>query len=142
PLTFEARHDRINQVGATFSKDMGRFVLKGEAVHTSGRKFNTTDLSAPNGLVPSDTLAYVVGVDVPLARIWRVNAQYYARRYFDHRDGMVWDKNEQGATLLVNRQFGDSLEAEVLLVSSLNGGGYMVRPKVVWQMDANWRGTA
>lgn len=142
PLTFEARHDRINQVGATFSKDMGRFVLKGEAVHTSGRKFNTTDLSAPNGLVPSDTLDYVVGVDVPLARIWRVNAQYYARRYFDHRDGMVWDKNEQGATLLVNRQFGDSLEAEVLLVSSLNGGGYMVRPKVVWQMDANWRGTA
>jgi len=142
PLTFEARHDRINQIGTTFSKDMGRFVLKGEAVHTAGRQFNTTDLAAPNGLVASDTLDYVVGVDVPIGQVWRVNTQYYARRYLNHREGLVWDKSEEGATLLVNRQFGDDLEAEVLLVSSLNGGGYMLRPKVVWQMDANWRGTA
>lgn len=142
PLTYEARHDRINQIGATFSKDLGFAVLKGEAVHTAGRKFNTTDPSAPFGLVSSDTLDYVVGLDVPLASVWRVNTQYYARTHFDHREGMVWDKNEQGATLLVNRQFGDALEAEVLWAASLNGGGYMLRPKVVWQMDANWRGMA
>ena len=41
--------------------------------------------------------------------------------------------------MLVNRSFGDSLEAEVLYVATFNRGDYMVRPKVVWQMDPVWR---
>lgn len=142
PLIFVPRHDRIRQIGATFSKDMGRFVLKGEAVHTHGRQFNTTDLSAPFGLRPSGTLDYVVGVDVPIAGTWRINAQYYARAFFNHADALGVDRNEQGATLLVNHAFSDALEAEILVVSSLNREDYMLRPKVVWQMTPQWRGTA
>ena len=84
PLVFEPRHDRIRQIGATFSKDMGSFVFKGEAVHTHGRKFNTTDPAARFGLQSSGTLDYVLGVDVPIRGTWRVNAQYYARTFLDH----------------------------------------------------------
>ncbi|MEO8410279.1 MAG: DUF1302 family protein, partial [Propionivibrio sp.] len=36
---YEARHDRINQFGATLSKDLGPVMLKGEAVYTRGRQF-------------------------------------------------------------------------------------------------------
>ncbi|WP_228720669.1 DUF1302 family protein [Nitrogeniibacter mangrovi] len=142
PLVFTPRHDRIRQVGATFSKDLGSFVLKGEAVHTHGRKFNTNNPAAPYGLEASDTLDYVVGVDVPIGADWRVNAQYYGRTYYGHNDWMDWDRNEQGWTLLVNHAFTDALEAEVLMVSALNREDYMIRPKVVWQMTPVWRGIA
>jgi hypothetical protein len=140
PLEFTPRHDRIRQVGMTFSKDLGRFVLKGEAVHTDGRKFNTADPAAPYGLKASETMDYVVGVDVPLGD-WRINAQYYGRTFFGHEDEMAWDRNEQGLTLLVNHEFSERLEAEVLVVSGLNRDDYMIRPKVVWQMTPVWRGT-
>ena len=142
PLVFEPRHDRIRQIGATFSKDMGSFVFKGEAVHTHGRKFNTLDPAATFGLKESGTLDYVLGVDVPIRGIWRINAQYYARTFFDHDPSMGVKRNEQGASLLVNHEFSDALEAEVLLVTSVNRDDYMLRPKVVWQMSPAWRGTA
>lgn len=142
PLVFEPRHDRIRQIGATFSKDMGNFVLKGEAVHTHGRKFNTTDPAALFGLKESGTLDYVLGVDVPIGGSWRVNTQYYARTFLDHSPSMGIKRNEDGVTLLVNHEFNDALEAEVLLVSSLRRDDYMLRPKVIWQMSPAWRGTA
>lgn len=141
-VTYTPRHERIRQIGTTFSKDMGQFVFKGEAVHTKGRKFNTDTLSAADGLSESETVDYVVGVDIPVGERWRFNAQYYGRTYLDHEAGMAVDRNEQGVTLLVNRSFDRGLEAEVLVVSSLNKSDYMVRPKVVWQFTPEWRGIA
>ncbi len=142
PIVFTPKHDRIRQVGVTFSKDMNAFVLKGEAVHTHGRKFNTSDLTARYGLKESETLDYVIGADIPLGNDWRINAQYYARSFFGHDEGMAWDRNEQGVTLLVNHAFNEKLEAEVLVVAGLNRDDTMIRPKVVWQMTPLWRGTA
>lgn len=38
--TYQARHDRIHQYGATLSKDFGDVVFKTESVYTHGRSFN------------------------------------------------------------------------------------------------------
>ncbi len=138
--TFELRHDRIHQVGATMSKDLGRFVLKGEAVHTRGRRFLSEDPTAPFGLKESDSLEYVVGVDVPVEDVWRINLQHYARLLHDHDSAVVPDRYEYGLTLLVNRKFGSRFEAEVLMVSGLNRPDYMLRPKLVWHITQEWRG--
>lgn len=132
---FELRHDRIRQLGLTMSKDFGNFVLKGEAVHTEGRRHLTETL----GLKASDTLEYVVGVDIPIRDVWRVNVQHYARIYYSHDDSLPFDEYEKGVTLLVNRRFGDEFEAEVLLVAGLNRPDYMLRPKLVWNVSRNWR---
>lgn len=134
--TFELRHDRIRQVGATMSKDLGALVLKGEAVHTRGRRFLTADL----GLRGSDTLEYVVGVDIPVEDVWRVNLQHYARLLYSDDASIPTDRYETGLTLLVNRKFGDDFEAEVLVVSGLNRPDYMLRPKLVWNISREWRG--
>lgn len=139
PTGLELRNDRIKQVGGTFSKDYGSFVLKGEAVHTSGRKFLLVDQFARFGLKASDTLDYVVGADVASGD-WRVNLQLYGRHAFDHDKSLGFDRDETGYTLLVNRRFGDRFEAEVLYVSSLNRSDYMLRPKVIWNITQEWRG--
>ncbi len=132
----EIRRDRIRQTGGTFSKDLGRFVLKGEAVHTSGRSFAAPD---PFSMKSAATLDYVVGADVPYGD-WRVNLQVFGRRTLDHDRAFGFDRNETGYTLLVNRSFGDRFEAEVLYVSSFNRSDYMLRPKLIWNITQEWRG--
>ena len=138
-VVFTPRHDRIRQVGGTFSKDLGGAVFKGELVHTHGRALNTADPAAPNGLHETDMADMVVGLDVPVRDVWRVNGQLFGRRHFSADPLTGVDANETGYSLLLNRSFGDSLEAEVLYVATFNRGDFMVRPKVVWQMDPLWR---
>ena len=41
---YQARHDRIDQFGATLAKDLGPAVFKAEAVYTQGRSYNVTRL--------------------------------------------------------------------------------------------------
>ncbi|THF63668.1 hypothetical protein E6C76_13850 [Pseudothauera nasutitermitis] len=135
----ETRHDRIRQTGLTFSKDLGVAVLKGEAVHTHGRGFLTGDPAARFGLKRSDTVDYVLGLDVPVQDVWRFNVQYYARVFDDHDRWMPNERHERGMTFLVNRKLRDDLEFEVLYVSSLERSDYMLRPKLVWRIDADWR---
>jgi len=137
--TFELRHDRIRQVGGTVSKDLGAFVLKGEAVHTHGRSMNTADPTAPFGLKASNTFDYIVGVDIPVADRWRFNIQHYGHVISSHEAAMGVERHERGLTLLVNRKFGDDVEAEVLLASSIEHKDYMVRPKVAWRVTPDWR---
>lgn len=137
--SFELRHDRIRQVGGTFSKDMGQFVLKGEAVHTRGRRFSTLDPVAPFGLRVSDTLDYAVGVDVPVGSDWRFNVQYFERLHFNHADSMMVERNEPGATFQLVRTFGSEFEFEFLAASSLIRRDYMLRPKLTWKFAPEWR---
>lgn len=94
--SFEPRHDRIQQLGGTLSKDFGDFVLKGEFVHTHGRRFNVFNDTPPIfGMRRSDTLDYVVGVDIPTGD-WRFNAQLFARTLFSHQDAMGVERHEPG----------------------------------------------
>lgn len=139
PAEFELRHDRIRQAGGTFSKDLGDFVVKGEFVHTRGRRFNTEAAAAAYGLVESDTLDYALGVDVPVGDRWRFNTQYFERIQYDHRPGMLTDRAERGMTFQAVRKFGDALEFELLAAWSLNREDYMVRPKLTWQFAPAWR---
>lgn len=134
----ELRHERIDQVGGTFSKDLGSFVLKGEAVHTSGRGVNTFRPGPMVGLVGTDMVDYAFGVDLPSGD-WRFNVQYYGRRLDDHRPGMMMDRHEQGVSLQVVHGAGTDIEAEVLAVTSLNRSDYSLRPKLSWKFAPAWR---
>ena len=135
---FELHHDRISQLGGTFSKDIGNFVLKGEAVHTSGRRHLSMVPAAPNAVKPSDTIDYVVGIDLPRGD-WRMNAQVFGRRALDHDPSFLFDRTESGYTLLFNRQLGSRFEAEMLYARSFNRTDYMLRPKAVWKIRQQWR---
>ena len=137
------RHERLHQVGGTFSKDMGSFVLKGEGVHTRGRSLNTfTPIGVPGafavGLAPTDMVDYALGVDIP-AGDWRFNVQYYGRWLEDHHPLMMSERNETGVTFQVVHGVGSNLETELLAVSSLNRSDYMLRPKVSWKFSPAWR---
>jgi len=139
PQVFYPRHDRIWQAGGTLAKDLGTFVLKAEAVYTDGHSFNVTDLLDSDGVVKQNTLDWVVGMDFNPTTETRLNAQLFQRIFFDHAPNILFDQYESGISLLVNHKFPHNWEAEALLIHSLNRSDWMVRPKLTWGFQPNWR---
>jgi hypothetical protein len=140
-LVFTPRHERIWQVGGTLGKDLGPSVLKAEVIYASGRKFNVTRLSEPTGVVEQDTLDYAVGLDFTLGRDTRLNFQLFQRFFGEHDSDLVHEKHEDGVTLLLSTKLGADWEPELLLIQSLNRTDRLVRTRLGWLPERNWRVT-
>ena len=137
-VVYTPRHDRIWQLGSTLAKDLGPAVAKAEAIYTSGRKHNVTRLTAPDGLVPQDTLDYVIGLDFTFGQTTRLNLQYFERVFRDYDEDLLQDRREGGITLLLGGKLG-VLEPELLVIQSVNRRDRLVRTKVGWSPSTNWR---
>jgi len=139
PPVFQPRHDQIDQFAATVTKDIGSAVFKGELVYTDGRQFNVERPSAPNGLVRQNTLDYALGLDFNLPAETRLNVQFFQRVYFGYDPGIFSDRVENGASVLLNGKLWQKLEAQALLMHSLNRSDWMFRPRLSWNFQRNWR---
>lgn len=135
---FTPKHQMITQYGATASKDFGRFLMKGEAVYTVGRNFNTLSLDDGDGVTSQNFIDYIVSVEVPFEDDSRLNAQFFQRRFNNRDANIIPRKIESGASLFWSGKWG-KLEPQVLLIHSLNRSDYLVRPKLIWSFARNWR---
>lgn len=138
PSGLTLRYDPIEQIGATFSKDFGGFVFKGEAVYASDGRFQSFDATDPGALFTSDALDWVVGTTIPLGD-WRWDLQLYGRSTYDHDPRMGFDDEEFGATVLVNYTLNSRMEMELLALAGLNREDYLLQPKVAWRFARDWR---
>jgi hypothetical protein len=138
---YRAEHRRIHQAGATFAKDFQDFVLKGEAIYTHGRSYNVRDPADGDGLARQHTLDWVLGFDFQPGADTRINAQLFQRVFVDHDERIVPDQVESGATLLLNHKFARDWEVDVLAIHSLNRSDWLLRPKLIWNFQQNWRMT-
>ncbi|WP_313953120.1 DUF1302 family protein [Accumulibacter sp.] len=137
--TYQAQHERIDQYGSTVAKDLGAVVLKGEAVYTRGQKYQVTNLSSANGLVDQNTLTWVLGLDFTQFADTRINAQVFQSHFFDHNPYIIESTNENGVSFLVNHKFNDRFDAEALWIGSVNRTDWMLRPRVGWNFEKNWK---
>ncbi|WP_300336307.1 DUF1302 family protein [Accumulibacter sp.] len=136
---YQARHDRITQFGSTMAKDFGSVVLKGEAVYTRGLQYQVTNLTDPNGVVPQNTLTWVLGLDFTQFADTRINTQIFQSHFFDHDPDIIPATNETGYSLLVNHKLGDKVELQALWIASFNDSSdWMLRPRVNWNFEKNW----
>ena len=136
---FQARHDKIDQFGGTVSKDLGATILKGELVYTDGRKYNVTRLTQTDGLVKQNTLDYALGLDFNWDTDTRLNLQAFQRVYFEHDPGIIPGRLESGVSAYINSKLGRNIEAQALMVHSLNRRDWVLRPRVTWGFQKNWR---
>jgi hypothetical protein len=113
-------------------------ILKGEAVYTSGRSFISLDPAAEFGLEASDSLDYIVGLTLPRDD-WTFDLQLYGAHRFSHRDAMLYDENEFGATFLAGYQFDERLEAQVLYLTGFNRSDRSFQGWVGWRFAPSWR---
>jgi hypothetical protein len=136
---YEARHDRIDQYGGTLAKDFGSVVLKGEGVYTHGRQFYVSTPGDTDGVVPQNTIDWALGLDFNLPAETRLNMQVFSRVFLDYDPGLLSDKREDGYSLLVNHKLNGKLEAQLMVISSFNRTDWLLRPRVLWNFERNWR---
>ena len=134
-------HDKVTQYGATLAKDFGDVVVKGEAVYARGRNFNVTRLSDADGVVTQDYLDYILSFEFGLPDENRLNFQFFQRRFHDHDPDIIPSARESGVSLFWSGKWGH-FTPQVLAIHSLNRSDWMLRPKVVWNFDKNWRTAA
>jgi hypothetical protein len=140
-LIYTPRHDRIWQAGATLAKAFESVVAKAELVYASGRSYNVTRLSEPTGVVPQDTLDYVLGFDFTLPRDTRLNLQYFERVFYNHDPDLLFDRREGGVSLLLSGASGAKIQPELFIIQSVNRSDRMVRASVGFVPAVNWRFT-
>jgi hypothetical protein len=136
---YQPFHDRITQFGATVAKDFRSFVLKTEAVYTQGRQFSVTRVTDVDGLVSQNTLDWILSFDFTLPKETRLNVQLFERVFFNHDPDIIPSERENGYSIFLNHKLADKLEAQVLWISSLNRRDWMLRPRVMWNFEKNWR---
>jgi len=137
-FVYTPRHEMITQYGTTASKDLGDFLIKGEAIYTVGRNFNTLSLADGDGVVAQNYLDYILSFEMPLDNDARINAQFYQRRFSHHDANIIPRKVESGATLFWSGKWG-KFEPQILAIHSLNRSDYLIRPKLVWNFARDWR---
>ena len=136
---YTPRHTKITQYGVTLAKDLGNMVLKGEAVYTRGRNFNVTRLDDADGVVKQDYLDYIVSLEFPLPDDARFNFQFFQRRFSDHDRDIIPAARESGVSLYWSGKWTSRFEPQLLFIHSLNRNDWMVRPKLIWNFEKNWR---
>ncbi len=138
---FTPRHDRITQWGGTFAKDLGPFVLRAEAVYTSGQRYSVTALDAPDGVVERDTFDWIVGIDVPMdgiGRDTRLNVQAFERHFSGGDEGIVPRIGGYGASVLVSTRVTPTLEPSLLWIQGITVNDRLIRPRLAWHFERNW----
>jgi hypothetical protein len=136
---FQARHDRIHQLGGTLAKDLGDIVLKTEAVYTRGRSYTVLNAMDSDGVTPQNTLDWAAGLDFTLPAETRFNVQVFQRQFFSHNPDIISDRRENGYSLLLNNKFFTNWEAQALFISSTNRPDWLFRPRLSWNFERNWR---
>ncbi len=138
PFVFAPRYDRIWQLGGTVSKDLGSFVLRGEAVYTSGQGFSVADVNAPQYVVERSTFDYIVSADFPLPNDVRLNVQAFQRVFYDGGGSDLAIRSDGvGASVFLTAKIGDVLEPQVLWIQNFRDAGSLVRPRLNWLIDGN-----
>jgi len=138
PVLFQPRYDRIWQAGGTVTKDLGEFVLRGEAVYTNGQNYSVLDLSVPNGVVERNTLDYILSVEFPLPNDTRLNLQGFQRAYFNGSGKDLAIRSDGfGASIFLSTKLTDAIEPSILWIQSFREAGGMIRPRVNWYSAKN-----
>lgn len=136
---YQPRHDRVEQFGGTLAKDFGAMVLKAEAVHTADRRYNVLRFDDADGVVPQDTLDWVLGLDFSLPAEGRLNLQVFQRVFFDRDPDILFDKRENGFSVFASGKIGERIELQALAISSINRNDWLLRPRLTWAFERNWR---
>ena len=133
-------YERTHLLGGTFSNVFGDFTLRGEVGFSSDRFFLTSDVADADGVIRSDELSYVLGLDYQGWTDWFISAQIFQSFVTDPARGLVRDKVDTTATLLVRRDFmNEALTAEALLIQSLNEGDGVLQASLEYEWRTNVR---
>ncbi len=130
------RYRRTHLVGGTFGKAIADLTIRGELGSFLHRSFSVSDVANVDGVVTSDELTYVLGLDWYGLEESLVSIQLLQSWVIDDASGLLRDQIETNITLLLRREFlNDSLIVETMWLQGLNRGDGLLRPRISYELN-------
>ncbi len=139
--TFTPTHRRLNVSGFTIAKEVQNIIFKAEVIYTRGKYFSVIDSADVDGLEKADYIDYLIGVDYTFFSDIETNLQFMQRIIPDHDDRFFRQEHIRNtASIRIKTGFFDNtVEPELLVISSLQELDMMIRPKIGFTFKDNWR---
>lgn len=136
----DPEYERAHVVGVTASNTFGELTLRLEAAYTRPRWFPTDDLGDRDGVVRSDELGAVLGLDWYGFRDTLLSLQLFPSLLCDDEPGLLRDRLDANVTFLARRSFrNERLVAEAIWLHNLNQGDGAIRPELRYELrDGLW----
>lgn len=134
-FAYQPRYNRIWQAGATVSKDIDVFVLRGEIVYTSSQNFTLANpFAAAEGVASRSSLDAIVNMDFSPSLDTRLNVQLFQRSMYGGSDSELALKTAGfGASVLASIKLG-AFEPQILWMQNFSHAGGLTRPRVAWSV--------
>ncbi len=139
---FTPEYRRLNQMGATFSKEASDVIFKGEFIFNRGGHFSIFDSTDPDGVVRRDFIDYLIGADYTFFDKVDTNLQFMQRVIFNHTPLLADNERRvrNSISLWVKTDFLDGkLEPEFLAILGLMESDFLLRPKLSYKLSDHWR---
>lgn len=144
-VNVNARYERSSLIGGTFSNAFGSTVVRGELGYNKDRYFLTTDLGSGEGVLKTNELSYVLGLDFSQIQYSLISVQIFQSRLADTVPTLTREKIDTTCSFLVNRTFlNEKWLVELQWIQSVNENDGVVRPKLTYKGIDNfnfWIGT-
>jgi len=140
-LTVQTRHLRMHTAGGSFANAFGAFVVRGEMAVNLGEGIDTTGVSFASSVVRRTTLNGAIAVDYTKSN-WTIGVQLFGRHVLNAPlPNPLTTPSANFATLRVATDYmNEKLKPEVLLLTDLDEGTLLLRPKVSYEFSDQWLG--
>jgi len=138
---FFPQYKRLDIIGATFSKEINDYVIKGECVFYPKGYFSVSDTNSPDGVVTRSFADYIIGFDHTFFDKLNFNFQLIQRVIPHFSEYLVNEKRVNTAvSVRVSRDFlNHKVEAEFLIIESLMRPDLLCRPKIKYNFTRSWQ---
>lgn len=133
-------YERAHVLGITASNAFGDLTVRLEAAYTRPRWQPTDDPGDPDGVVRSDELGAVLGLDWYGFRDTVLSLQLFPSFLPDDEPGLLRDRLDTNVTFLARRSFrNEQLVAEAIWLHNLDQGDGTIRPELRYELrDGLW----
>lgn len=126
-LTVTPEHHRLTVGGASFSTEIMSFILRGEGAYYQGKKFQTAEPTAIDGLTEKDYINYVVGIDKAIGD-WKLSSQFIQKNILDYEQYLAAEETENLLTFMANKtMFREQVRMELFGYLGLNNEDSFIR---------------
>ncbi len=134
--TITPRYERNHLIGTTFSNAFGDLTLRGEVGYSLDRYISTNDMTDSDGVVNTNELAYIIGLDWFGVSDTLLSMQLFQSRLDNATPGMIRVDRETTITFLIKNDFmNETLSTELLWIHSTDLDDGVVRPRVTYQIN-------
>ncbi len=134
-LNITPEHHRLAIGGGSFSSEIKKVILRGEAAYYNGKYFLTEDPFQPDGNIQKDYLHYLLGLDFNLGPV-KVSSQFIQQIILDYDDNILNEKTENTMTFMARfDMFRETLHLELFSYIGLTNEDALIRPKITYDFD-------